>query len=114
MQETDKLSDDDLYKFLADLKRPSSTVKKLKCIPGKSVTQFFSKFVWNIFVTTLSCIAYPGQLKLDVSPCPEDLKYCLTPELYKIDPYPDDKGRPIKEVVEFAPREVYEPFTTYR
>ncbi|XP_015776632.1 PREDICTED: dedicator of cytokinesis protein 7-like [Acropora digitifera] len=32
-QETDKLKDDDLYKFLADLKRPSSVLKRLKCIP---------------------------------------------------------------------------------
>ena len=33
-QESDKLKDDDLYKFLADLKRPSSVLKRLKCIPG--------------------------------------------------------------------------------
>ncbi len=33
-QETDKLSDEDLYKFLTDLKRPTSVLKRLKCIPG--------------------------------------------------------------------------------
>ncbi|XP_074640781.1 dedicator of cytokinesis protein 7-like [Tubulanus polymorphus] len=88
-QESDKLSEEDLYKFLADLKRPTSVLKKLKCIPGI--------------------------LKLDISAAAENPKYCLTPELYKIDPYPnDDKTRPIKEVIEFAPREVYEPFSTYR
>ncbi|CAN8028774.1 unnamed protein product, partial [Ixodes persulcatus] len=33
-QESDKLRDDDLYKFLADLKRPGSVLKRLKSIPG--------------------------------------------------------------------------------
>jgi dedicator of cytokinesis protein 6/7/8 len=55
-----------------------------------------------------------GMLKLDVSPCPPELKNCLTAELYKIDPYPDDNYRPTKEVVEFPIKEIYEPFTTYR
>lgn len=34
LQESDKLRDDDLYKFLADLKRPGSVLKRLKSIPG--------------------------------------------------------------------------------
>ena len=33
------MSDDDLYKFLADLKRPTSVLKRLKCIPGKTYVQ---------------------------------------------------------------------------
>ena len=36
LQEGDKLSDEDLYKFLVDLKRPSSVLKRVKCIPGKA------------------------------------------------------------------------------
>lgn len=36
-QEGDKLSDDDLYKNLIDIKRPSNVLKRVKCIPGKSV-----------------------------------------------------------------------------
>ena len=56
------MRDEDLYKFLADLKRPTSALKRLKCIPGT--------------------------LKLDISPAPEDLRYCLTPELMRIHPYP--------------------------
>ena len=55
-----------------------------------------------------------GTLKLDISPCPAEPKYCLTPELYRIDPYPDDKGRPTKEIVEFPQRDIYKPHTTYR
>lgn len=72
-----------------DLKRPTSTLKRLKCIPGV--------------------------LKIDISPFPEEVpKYCLTPELVKLHPYPDDKGRPIKEILEFPSREVYTPHYVYR
>lgn len=60
-QETDKLRDEDLYKFLAEIKRPSSAPKKLKCIPGT--------------------------LKIEVSPCPDEIKNGLTPELAKLHPY---------------------------
>lgn len=87
-QETDKLNEEDLFKFLLDLKRTSSGLKKLKCIPAS--------------------------IKLDISPCPEEHKYCLSPELNRIEPYPDEKGRPTKEIVEFPSRELYVPFTTYR
>ncbi|KAG8238879.1 hypothetical protein J437_LFUL018440, partial [Ladona fulva] len=87
-QESDKLRDEDLYKFLQDLKRPCSVMKKLKCIPGT--------------------------LKLDVAPCPEEVKYSITTELARLYPYPDEKGRPTKEVLEFPAREVFEPHYTYR
>ncbi|XP_069942512.1 dedicator of cytokinesis protein 7 isoform X9 [Cherax quadricarinatus] len=97
-QEGDKLRDDDLYKFLADLKRPSNQLKK-KCLPGL--------------------------LKLDISPVRDQPKYCLTPELVKLHPYPADdteeeedkeyeKCRPIKEVVEFPPRDILVPHYYYR
>ena len=62
-QEGDKLRDEDLYKFLADLKRPSNQLKK-KCLPGL--------------------------LKLDISPVRDQPKYCLTSELVKLHPYPGD------------------------
>ncbi|XP_050685080.1 dedicator of cytokinesis protein 7 isoform X2 [Leptidea sinapis] len=76
-QETDKLRDEDLYKFLAEIKRPSSAPKKLKCIPGT--------------------------LKIEVSPCPDEIKNGLTPELARISPYGDEKVRPCKEVLVFGP-----------
>jgi hypothetical protein len=62
IQESDRLRDEDLFKFLQDLKRPCSVMKKLKCVPGT--------------------------LKLDISPCPDEPKYCLTPELVRLQPYP--------------------------
>ncbi len=62
MQEAEKLKDEDLYKFLLDLKRPSTALKKLKCIRG--------------------------ELKLDISVAPERVKHCFTPELTKIIPFP--------------------------
>lgn len=55
-----------------------------------------------------------GTLKLDISPCPEEVKYCLTPELARLDPYPDDKGRPTKEILEFPSKEVFVPHYQYR
>ncbi len=65
LQESDKLKDDDLYKFLLDLKRPAA-LKRLKCIRGT--------------------------LKLDISVAPEQTKYCFTPELTKLIPFPGDHG----------------------
>ncbi|XP_026681191.1 dedicator of cytokinesis protein 7 isoform X2 [Diaphorina citri] len=87
-QESDKLRDEDLYKFLQDLKKPCSLLKKLKSIPG--------------------C------LKLDISPCPDEVKWCLTPELAEIVPRIGDKGRPIKEILEFPLRETNLPHYLYR
>jgi len=55
-----------------------------------------------------------GTLKLDISPCPSEVKNSLTAELYKVDPYPDNRIRPIKEIVEFPVRDILEPYTTYR
>ncbi|XP_038048648.1 dedicator of cytokinesis protein 7-like isoform X3 [Patiria miniata] len=87
-QEGDKLSDDDLYKFLADLKRPTSVLKRLKCIPGS--------------------------LKLDISPMPDNPPYCLTPDLQQVKPYPDMRTRPTREIQEFPSRDVYHPHSIYR
>lgn len=61
LQEGDKLRDEDLYKFLLELKRTPSQLKK-KCLPG--------------------------QLVLNISPVRDTPKYCLTPELAKLIPYP--------------------------
>ncbi|XP_055386415.1 dedicator of cytokinesis protein 7 [Condylostylus longicornis] len=87
-QESEKMKDEDLYKFLPELKRPGTVIKKYKCIPG-SVT-------------------------VEVSPCPEKIRYALTPELAKIKPYPDDKTRPIKEILEFPATSIYNPHYVYR
>ncbi|XP_063962450.1 dedicator of cytokinesis protein 7-like isoform X1 [Lytechinus pictus] len=87
-QEGDKLSDVDLYKFLADLKRPTTVLKRLKCIRGS--------------------------LKLDISPVTDHPAYCLTPDLYQVKPFPDNRTRPTKEIQEFPAREVYVPHSVYR
>ncbi|XP_047987110.1 LOW QUALITY PROTEIN: dedicator of cytokinesis protein 7 [Leguminivora glycinivorella] len=87
-QETDKLRDEDLYKFLVEIKRPSSAPKKLKCITGV--------------------------LKIEVAPCPEELKNGLTPELAKLHPYGDENVRPTKEVLPFPIHPVAAPHLQYR
>ncbi|XP_011501940.1 PREDICTED: dedicator of cytokinesis protein 7 [Ceratosolen solmsi marchali] len=86
-QENERLRDEDLYKLLVELKRPGSNLKRLKCLPGI--------------------------LKLDISPRPEELPRCLDPDLRRLSPYPDEKSRPIKEILEF-PSEIISPDLTYR
>ncbi|XP_069619933.1 dedicator of cytokinesis protein 8 isoform X2 [Ranitomeya imitator] len=85
-QEGDKLSDEDLFKYLTDYKR--SLQKRAKCIPG--------------------------MLKLEISPAYDGLIGCLTPELLPVKPFPEGRARLIKEVLEFPIREVYVPHTFYR
>ncbi|EDW71168.1 uncharacterized protein Dvir_GJ16211, isoform A [Drosophila virilis] len=87
-QEADKMKDEDLYKILPELKRPSTVIKKYKCIPGS--------------------------IKLEISPCVEDVTNALTPELAKIEPHNGDKLRPVKEILEFPPLPIYNPHYSYR
>ncbi|XP_075688862.1 dedicator of cytokinesis protein 7 isoform X15 [Rhinoderma darwinii] len=87
-QEGERLSDEDLYKFLADMRRPSSVLRRLRPITA--------------------------QLKIDISPAPENPNYCLTPELLQVKPYPDSRVRPTRDILEFPARDVYVPNTTYR
>ncbi|KAH0628292.1 hypothetical protein JD844_009217 [Phrynosoma platyrhinos] len=87
-QEGDKLSDEDLFKFLADSKRSSSLQRRVKSIPGL--------------------------LKLEISPASDTLTCCLSPELLQVKPFPENRSRPHKEILEFPVREVYVPHTVYR
>lgn len=86
-QETERLRDEDLYKLLIELRKPGANIKRLKCIPGI--------------------------LKLDLSPKPEELLRCLDPDLQRLSPYPDEKSRPIKELLEF-PSDIVLPDLLYR
>lgn len=87
-QEGEKLRDEDLYKFLQELKRPALIPKKTKCIPAT--------------------------FKLEISPCPGEYKNSLTTELAKLLPYTEDKTRPTKELLEFPTRELLLPHYTFR
>ncbi|XP_041042551.1 dedicator of cytokinesis protein 8 isoform X2 [Carcharodon carcharias] len=87
-QEGDRLSDEDLLKFLAELKRSSASLRRLRPISGV--------------------------IKLEISPAAENPTFCITPELLPVKPYPENRSRPIKEILEFPSREVYVPHTSYR
>lgn len=50
---------------------------------------------------------------MDLSPRSEELPRCLDPDLRRLVPYPDEKSRPVKEILEF-PSEVISPDLTYR
>lgn len=126
MQEGDRLSDEDLYKFLADMRRPSSVLRRLRPVTGERdleikslMSEFLQRFMGvfvelslSLYVRDLFCSL--AQLKIDISPAPDSPHYCLSPELLHVKPYPDLRVRPTKEVLEFPARYVYTPHTTYR
>ena len=88
-QESDKIHDDNLYRYLAELqKQPASLHRKLKSIPAT--------------------------LKLDISPPFDNMPCCLTSSLWQIMPYPEANRRPTREVEEFVPRELFAPDTSYK
>ncbi|KAJ8380780.1 hypothetical protein SKAU_G00015580 [Synaphobranchus kaupii] len=87
-QEGDRLSDEDLFKFLADIKRYSSLQRRIKTITGI--------------------------IKLDVTPAPDVVPACLSSELIPVRPVAEKNLRPVKEVLEFPSHEVYVPHSIYR
>eukprot|EP00118_Oscarella_pearsei_P025448 m.308201 g.308201 ORF g.308201 m.308201 type:complete len:2149 (+) comp43549_c0_seq1:30-6476(+) len=87
-QEGEKLKDEDLYKFLLDLRKPTSVLKRLKCMAGI--------------------------LKIDISMPRDDQACCLTPSLLQVKPYPDSQARPTREIQEYPAKEVFSPWTTYK
>ncbi|KAL2079535.1 hypothetical protein ACEWY4_025279 [Coilia grayii] len=86
-QEGDRLSDEDLFKVLADIKR-ASVQRRTKTIPGF--------------------------IKLEVLPAPESMPGCLSPELIPVLPVAEKNPRLIKEVLEFPSSDVYVPHCIYR
>ncbi|KAL5487361.1 hypothetical protein EMCRGX_G019952 [Ephydatia muelleri] len=89
-QESDKLSEEDMFRFLLEMKKPAAVLsRKFKSIPGN--------------------------LKIDISAPFENLQCCLTSNLWEVDPFPDNKSRrPNREIEEFPPQPVYHPATTYK
>uniref|UniRef100_A0A2K6DVE6 Dedicator of cytokinesis 8 n=1 Tax=Macaca nemestrina TaxID=9545 RepID=A0A2K6DVE6_MACNE len=84
-QEGDRLSDEDLFKFLVTTK--------------DSQHSYFLSL---------------GLLRLEISTAPETINCCLTPEMLPVKPFPENRTRPHKEILEFPTREVYVPHTVYR
>ncbi|XP_034026414.1 dedicator of cytokinesis protein 8 isoform X2 [Thalassophryne amazonica] len=87
-QEGDRLSDEDLLKFLAEIKKSSTPQRRVKTISGA--------------------------IKLDMSPIQDMPQGCLSPELIPLIPVAEKNIRPVKEVLEFPSSEVYVPHNIYR
>lgn len=90
-QEADKLKDEDLYKFLADFRRPTGSAlsnKRLKNIP----------------VT----------IRLEISPCNSEVENCLTPELVPVIPQNPEQPRPVKEILDFPAKPAMRAHVSYR
>lgn len=124
------------------MRRPSSVLRRLRPITGTNIDWVFFDFLMLLlvvkkknhlcfkliyppfsFLTSLythslpipSCVTdITAQLKLDISPAPENPHYCLTPDLLQVKPYPDSRVRPTRDILEFPARDVYVPNTTYR
>ncbi|KAM8760403.1 dedicator of cytokinesis protein 8 isoform 1-T1 [Acanthopagrus schlegelii] len=87
-QEGDRLSDEDLLKFLSEIKKTSAPQRRIKIIPGS--------------------------IKLDMSPVHDMPLACLSTELIPLIPVAEKNIRPVKEVLEFPSSEVYVPHNIYR
>ncbi|XP_074525840.1 dedicator of cytokinesis protein 8 [Halichoeres trimaculatus] len=87
-QEGDRLSDEDLLKFLSEIKKTSAPQRRTKTIPGS--------------------------IKLDMSPVQDTPMACLSTELIPLIPVAEKNIRPVKEVLEFPSSEVYVPHNIYR
>uniref|UniRef100_A0A7N8XF84 Dedicator of cytokinesis 8 n=1 Tax=Mastacembelus armatus TaxID=205130 RepID=A0A7N8XF84_9TELE len=85
---TNRLSDEDLLKVLAEIKKTSNPQRRIKTIPG--------------------------YIKLDMSPVHDTPVACLSTELIPLIPVPEKNTRTIKEVLEFPSSEVYVPHNIYR
>uniref|UniRef100_A0A8C4F3N2 Dedicator of cytokinesis 8 n=1 Tax=Dicentrarchus labrax TaxID=13489 RepID=A0A8C4F3N2_DICLA len=87
--EGERLSDEDLLKFLADIKKSSNPQRRIKTISGS--------------------------IKLDMCPVHDTPLGCLSTELIPLIPMAEKNTRHlIKEVLEFPSSEVYVPHNIYR
>lgn len=85
--EGDKFSDEDLYKFLQEFKRPAFSLKRLRCIQGL--------------------------LKIDIRSLSEEPPCAVNPELLPISPFNnEEQASPVKELLEF--RDLPIPHLEYR
>ncbi|KAM9857754.1 dedicator of cytokinesis protein 8 [Aulostomus maculatus] len=87
-QEGDRLSDEDLLKFLSEIKKTSTPQRRVKTISGS--------------------------IKLDMSPLHDLPQACLSTELIPLIPVAEKNIRHVKEVLEFPSSEVYVPHNIYR
>ena len=64
------------------------------------------------YVMIKNCVCI---IQVDISAPLENMPCCMTSNLWEIEPFPDNRTRrPTREVEEFPPREVYNPYTTYK
>ncbi len=125
-QESEKLSDEDLFRCLSDLKKPTSLIKKLKCLPGYLKLEF-SPFNFDFSSTPTSNNSSSSNssslnnhfvlspelqfLKLLNSTSPHQ----QTHQMYQQSLLSHHHHlTPIKDVLEFPSHNVYEPNSFYR
>uniref|UniRef100_A0A8D1ENF2 Dedicator of cytokinesis 8 n=1 Tax=Sus scrofa TaxID=9823 RepID=A0A8D1ENF2_PIG len=105
--------------FNCDVKgrAPQCTTSEVRClfILPNAFQNFYTPTVYPYFhERNISYFPSLGSLKLEISLAPETINCCLTPEMLPVRPFPENRGRPHKEILEFPTREVYVPHTVYR
>ena len=121
-QESDKLSDEDLFRCLNDLKKQTNLVKKLKCVPG-FLKMEFSPFNYDLaelnnsltsnYILTPELQLLKLNLQAKNSFLSEQIKH-QTQGHYHQPLLMHNHLLPIKDVLEFPSRQVYEPNHLYR
>lgn len=112
-QESDKLSDEDLYRCLNDLKKSANSIKKLKCLPGCLKLEFSpfssneSKSIQNYFILSSELQLIKSNSLINSQIAQEKTHYHQPLILH-------NHLLPIKDLLEFSSYPIYEPNYMYR
>ncbi|CAF0831727.1 unnamed protein product [Brachionus calyciflorus] len=112
-QESDKLSDEDLYRCLNDLKKSTNLIKKLKCLPGCLKLEFSpfnindTKSLQNFFILSpeLQLVKSNSLLNSQIN---QEKTHYHQPLLFH------NHLLPIKDLIEFPCHPILEPNFVYR
>ncbi len=125
-QESDKLSDEDLFRCLSELKKSTNLIKKLKCIPGCLKMEFspfnyeFStdysqlpNYLSNHFILSpeLQLLKFPTNVLFNHDKQQHGL---ISSSQYHQSLLLHNHLLPIKDVLEFPSYSLYEPCGSYR
>ncbi|RNA40850.1 dedicator of cytokinesis 7 [Brachionus plicatilis] len=112
-QESDKLSDEDLFRCLNDLKKSANSIKKLKCLPGCLKLEFSpfssneSKSVQNFFLLSPELQLIKSNSLISSQVAQEKTHYHQPLVLH-------NHLLPIKDLLEFYSYPIYETNYLYR
>lgn len=114
-QESDKLSDEDLFRCLNDLKKSTNLIKKLKCVPGCLKLEFSpcdqlktSSFSQNYFILSPELQLVKSNSVNQTNQPNQEKSHYHQPLLLH------NHLLPVKDLLEFPTHQVFEPNYFYR